>query len=420
MRATEMWTAVAIVVVGVAVGALAGWLLARRLRRARPIVRRPVALLAALAVAAAAVLGCAHLMLDRSAAARAIVWMEADTGDWRRFPARAVPAGAEPLAFRRALLPDEELEGITGDPELMTLLEETGTTAFLVLRGEDVLVERYLAGASASSTQTSFSVAKSWLSALVGIAVDRGEIGSIEDPVTAYVPELLERDARFEQITLRHLLTMSSGLRYDEAGMPWSDDTLTYYAPDLRAVALSADVVEPPGRRWHYNNYNPLLIGLVLERATGRPVADYLSEVLWQPMGAEADGSWSLDSDASGFEKMESGLNARAMDFARLGYLFAHDGAVAGRQVVPAAWVSAATANDVSTDPAAHYQLGWWVDTERPGRFYARGNHGQFIYVDPVTDVVVVRTGTRAGLEGNAWPALLRAVADHVEARDAP
>lgn len=136
----------------------------------------------------------------------------------------------------------------------------------------------------------------------------------------------------------------------------------------------------------------------MLERATGRPVADYLAEVLWQPMGAEADGSWSLDSEASGFEKMESGINGRARDFAALGYLFAHDGAVGGRQVVPAEWVREATANDVTTDPAAHYQYLWWVDTERPGRFCAMDNHGQVISVDPAADVVVVRMGDRYGL----------------------
>jgi CubicO group peptidase (beta-lactamase class C family) len=356
-------------------------------------------------------------MVDRSAAARAIVWMDADTGDWRRFPARPVPAGPAPLALRDAPLPAGALDGVSlpgGAPSLSALLDKTGTTAFLVLRGDDVVVEQYLNGSSREATQTSFSVAKSFVSTLVGIAVARGEIGSLDDPVTTYVPELLERDQRFADIALRDLLTMSSGLRYQEYGMPWSDDAVTYYAPDLRAVALGAEVVEPAGQRWHYNNFNPLLLGLVLERATGHPVADYLAEVLWQPMGAEADGSWSLDSEASGFEKMESGINGRARDFAALGHLFAHDGVAGGRQVVPAAWVHEATANDVSTDPAPHYQYFWWVDTERPGRFYAHGNHGQFIYVDPATDVVVVRMGARYGISGEDWPKVLREVTDHV------
>jgi CubicO group peptidase (beta-lactamase class C family) len=106
---------------------------------------------------------------------------------------------------------------------------------------------------------------------------------------------------------------MTSGLRYQEGGGPWGDDTATYYAPDLRALALTrTEVVEPPGRRFHHNNFNPLLVGLALERAVGMPVASYLEQRLWRPLGMEADGSWSLDSRSSGFKKMESGLNARA------------------------------------------------------------------------------------------------------------
>jgi CubicO group peptidase (beta-lactamase class C family) len=174
------------------------------------------------------------------------------------------------------------------------------------------------------------------------------------------------------------------------------------------------EIDEAPGLRWHYDNYNPLLVGLVLERATGTPVAQYASEVLWQPLGAEADASWSADSEEHGFPKMESGFNARAVDYARFGYLFAHEGRVGDRQVVPAAWVAEATARDTSADPAEHYQYWWWVDTEREGRFSARGNKGQYVYVDPATDVVVVRMGRDYGIDD--WPAVLRDVADRVQA----
>jgi CubicO group peptidase (beta-lactamase class C family) len=230
--------------------------------------------------------------------------------------------------------------------------------------------------------------------------------------VTEYVPELAERDPAFSRITLRHLVTMSSGLAYEEQGLPWSDDARTYYDPDLRALALTVEVEEPPGRTWLYNNYNPLLVGLALERAVGRPVEEYAAEVLWQPMGAEADASWSADSEETRFPKMESGVNAVALDYARFGLLFAREGRAGTRQVVPAEWVAEATARDTSADPAEHYQYWWWVDEEREGRFSARGNKGQFVYVDPATDVVVVRTGREAVLED--WPAVLRDVADRV------
>lgn len=124
--------------------------------------------------------------------------------------------------------------------------------------------------------------------------------------------------ARRGRVLRRFGRTGSSGLKYDEGSLPWTDDTLTYYGTDLRKVALSAKIADSPGETFRYNNYNLLLEGLILERATGQSVTAYLSSRLWKPMGADATASWSLDSAGSGFEKMESGLNALARDFARL------------------------------------------------------------------------------------------------------
>jgi CubicO group peptidase (beta-lactamase class C family) len=249
----------------------------------------------------------------------------------------------------------------------------------------------------------------------VGIAIDEGAIGSVEDPVTDYVPELAERDPRFEQITLRHLLTMSSGLRYQEQEfpLPWGDDIATYYGTDLREVAIDgAEIVRPPGQEWLYNNYNPLLLGLVLERATSMSVSEYMASRLWQPLGAEQDASWSLDSEESGFEKMESGLNATAVDYARFGALYLHNGEWNGSQIVSADWIRAATAADTSTDPNASYQYFWWVDLARPGRFYGLGNYGQYLYVAPDTNTVIVRLGRDWGVDNGAWLATFHEIAD--------
>jgi CubicO group peptidase (beta-lactamase class C family) len=395
------------------------WAAARRVRRRRGRVAAAlVAVLVWTAVAAGGLQLWARSSLDTSGVARAVVWMDADVDDRLRFPALPIPAGDTPLPLREGDLPAGVLDRVTvpgsGEEALGALLDRTRTTAFVVLRGDEVLVEEYGEGQSRESLQTSFSVAKSVLSTLVGIAIERGEIGGLDDPVTEYVPELLDRDPAFSRITLRHLVTMSSGLAYEERGLPWSDDARTYYDPDLRALALTAEIAEPPGRTWLYDNYNPLLVGLALERAVGRPVEEYAAEVLWGPMGAEADASWSADSEATRFPKMESGVNAVALDYARFGLLFARDGRAGGRQVVPAAWVAEATARDTAADPAEHYQYWWWVDEEREGRFSARGNKGQFVYVDPATDVVVVRTGRDPVIED--WPAVLRDVADRVAA----
>ena len=384
--------------------------------RGRRSVRTALAAVTSLVVAGAAFYGWAWVMQDRSAVARAVIWMDAGVEDRLRFESVPILAGDDVLALRGGRRPSGLLDRLPLSDgttiELEDLLQETQTTSFIVLRDDDILEERYPMGGAREDPVTSFSVAKSILSTVVGLAIERGEIGSLDDPVTDYVPELLERDERFAAITLRHLITMSSGIHYEEHRLPWSDDARTYYSPDLRKTALSVEVEQEPGTQWLYNNYNPLLMGLVLERATGRSLPDYVSEVLWKPLGAEGDASWSIDSMRSGFAKMESGFNARPIDFARFGYLFAHEGRVGERQVVPTDWVAEATAADRSSDPAAFYQYWWWVDTEHPGRFLARGNKGQFVYVDPATDVVVVRTGVDFGIEN--WPEVLASVVDRV------
>src|SRR6185369_10252712 len=126
-----------------------------------------------------------------------------------------------------------------------------------------------------------------------------------------YLPEL--KAAYWSEITIRHLVSMSSGLKYSDGFFPWSDNPRVYYSMDLRKLACEASREEPPGVRFHYNNYNLLLLGMILERVTGATVSAYLQEKIWEPLGMEYSASWSLDSEESGMEKMESGLNARAI-----------------------------------------------------------------------------------------------------------
>jgi CubicO group peptidase (beta-lactamase class C family) len=349
-----------------------------------------------------------------------MLWMEADVGDQFRFPSRVIPAGAVVSPLPRSGEVDLSTPSVVAaeaEGDIDEFLSDTDTRAFLVLHSDRLVYERYIDSSDGRTLETSFSVAKSFLSTLVGIALDEGLIGSVEDPVTEYLPELAERDRRFDEITLRHLLTMTSGLRYEEQGLPlpWGDDIETYYGTNLRDVALDHSEIErPPGQEWLYNNYNPLLLGLVLERATAMSVSEYMATRLWQPLGAERDATWSLDSKQSGFEKLESGLNATAVDYARFGALFLHDGEWNGTRIVSEDWVRAATAVDTTTDPAPFYQYFWWVDVERPGRFYALGNFGQYVYVAPDADTVVVRLGGDWGVDNDTWLATLRHVADQL------
>jgi CubicO group peptidase (beta-lactamase class C family) len=208
---------------------------------------------------------------------------------------------------------------------------------------------------------------------LIGAAIADGVIDSLDDPVIQYIPEIAGRG--LDTLTIRDLLLMNSGIRYVEGGelpfymVPFADDVITYYSPDMRKVALSVEASGAPiGESFRYNNYHPLLEGLIIERATGMHVAEYLQERFWKPMGAEFPASWSLDSDASGFEKMESGINARARDFARFGLIFLHNG---------------------------YYKYHWWGINNDDGSYdyFAQGRYDQIVYVAPRKNVVIVRLG---------------------------
>jgi CubicO group peptidase (beta-lactamase class C family) len=389
---------------------------ARRLRRWFLLAGVVVALLIA---AVLGVYAWAWSSTDESTLARAMIWRESDVGDQHRFPARRIPAGARasplPVGVEADLVADGE------GTELDEFLRETDTLAFVVVHEDRLVYERYFDGATRGSLQTSFSAAKSFVSTLVGIAIEAGLIGSVDDRITEYLPDLAARDPGFRQITLHDLLTMSSGIRWREGGFPsLGDDTYTYYGVDLRDVALNRVRIEgPPGVAWQYNDYNPLLLGLVLERTSGTSVANFMATRLWQPLGAEADATWNLDSERSGFEKMESGLNARPVDYARFGLLFLHNGKWNGRRVVSKAWVRAATRAGSPTDPGyyANYRYFWWLDPDRPGRFYAFGKYGQYIYVAPDADTVVVRFGSGSGVTSTTWLATFRDVAEQLERR---
>jgi CubicO group peptidase (beta-lactamase class C family) len=345
---------------------------------------------------------------------RTIFWGESDYKDLERFPARTIH-NAPPVSHFDKLPADNpyasQIEAIGGDSSngsLERYLQASGTTAFLVVHDDKLLYERYFNGYDQRSVNTSFSMAKSFASSLVGIAIDEGHIKSVEEPITNYLPELLKKDKRFKSITIRNLLTMSSGIKYEEgATLPWSeqaDDTKTYYSTDLRELALNSQIEGKAGQYFEYNNYNPLLVGIILERATGMHVARYLQQKLWKPMGMEANGSWSLDSKKDGFEKMESGVNARARDFARFGMLFAKEGNWRGKQLISRGWVEESTRPDTSMDPSQDYQYFWWVNTPNgKNHFSAQGNYGQYIYVAPEKDLVIVRLGKEEGEKGYGY-----------------
>ena len=377
-------------------------------------VRKVIVGVITIFVVLASFYGAMYLLTPYSGFARALVWMDADIKDYEKFPARTMN-NAPPLfnfetvdsatqnQYLRVL--DTIVASQPSSPNTVTrasfdeLLASTETTAFLIIKDDRLIYENYFNGYERDSINTSFSVAKSFVSALVGISIDEGLIDSVDDPITKYIPELQNKDSRYSAITIKNLLSMASGLRYLEEETPFSDDTKTYYDPNLRAIALSAVIEGEPGERFHYNNYNYLLLGIILERATGMPVAKYMEEKLWKPLGMEAPASWSLDSETNGFEKMESGINARAIDFAKFGRLYLNNGSNwNGEQTISEKWISTSTSANSTNDPSMEYQYGWWIyppqdDVDNNRHFSARGNLGQFIYVALEERLVIVRHG---------------------------
>ena len=356
--------------------------------------------------------------------ARTMAWGASTVYTYQKlFLSHPLYAAATPFHF--AASPDprvEELFGkLSGSSDWNGFLEKNDTQAFIVMRAGQVVYEHYFNDTKRDSMLTSFSVAKSFTSALIGKAIQDGFMRSVDDPITEYLPELAQRDPRFKAITIRNLLMMASGLDYQE-NRPFivnGDDPLTTYFPDQRQVALeNTHIIAPPGQYWLYNKYHPQLLGMILERTTGMSVTHYLQKTLWEPLGMEYDGSWSIDSQQSNFEKMEAGVNARAIDFAKFGELFLNGGSWQGKQIIAKEWVDESTQPYLPNQYASYYPqwfvtpygrtyytLMWWGITRGEGGydFYAAGDHGQYIYVSPQKQLVIVRNGLNYGIPSEQW-----------------
>lgn len=342
---------------------------------------------------------------------RCIVNQEGKTTDYLFFPERKIEKSAAPYQY--AVRPDSAIGALDiqyttkGQPRnqpLGELAKRTATTSLLVIHHDEIVHEEYFNGYHADSVNTSFSTVKSIVSLLIGIAIDEGYIKSETQPISDFIPEL--GDTEFAGITIRELLTMRSKIAYQEGGLWFGDNAKTYYFPDLRALALKHMRVDKAyAGQFHYNNYHPLLLGMILERSTGVSVSKYLEEKIWKKVGAQYDASWSLDSESSGFEKMESGLNFRTVDMAKIGSMLLHRGSWNSQTCVSQAWLdrSVVTAEPMNESGIGYGYMWYSFPNEKGGYdYFAHGNHGQYLYISPQNDTVIVRTGTDEG-EIDTW-----------------
>ncbi|HBS48791.1 MAG TPA: 6-aminohexanoate hydrolase [Rhodobacteraceae bacterium] len=280
-------------------------------------------------------------------------------------------------------------------------IEARAVTSLLVLEGGEIRHESYHLGTEAEDRRISWSVAKSYLSALLGVLLEEGAIASIDDPVTDYAPAL--EGSAYEGATIRNVLNMASGVTFDE----------DYFDPDSdinrmgRAIALGGtlddftasftETFAAPGETWQYVSIDTHVLGMVIRGATGRPVAELLSEKIVQPLGLERHGSYITDGAGAAF--VLGGLNFTTRDFARFALMIEQDGRFGGEQIVPADWIAASTAPSAPTEPGnIGYGFQWWIPVgAEAGEFLARGVYGQYLYIDQARDVVIVATGADRG-----------------------
>lgn len=357
---------------------------------------------------------CCALLLSGCTVGRFFMYNFADTKDHRKFPARPLQPSSEPLSYARAQA-EFGPKKITYDGKeqgFEDFLQEHRTVAFLVIHRDTLKYERYFKGYDEARIHTSFSMAKSVVSMLIGCAIDDGFINAVDQPVTDFIPEMQKNG--WDKVTLEHVLQMTSGMDFSESYVnPFGTAAKFYYGRRLVRNTERLKLKREPGTRFEYVSGNTQLLGIVLERALRtkgdqRSVTQYLNDKLWQPLGMVYPSSWSIDRKDEGVEKAFCCINAPARDFAKLGSLYLHKGNWQGEQLVSAEWVERSTRVDTTNGSAQHYQYQWWLPSDE-GDYMAQGILGQFVYVDPSRDLVIVRLGTKYA--GVGWPNIFRNVA---------
>ena len=324
----------------------------------------------------------------------------------RRSPhPRALPRSATPLA-----IPPQTVVGFMAAQRVSGLL---------VIQDGRIVVERYGLGRTPGDRWTSFSIAKSVTSILVGAALQDGLIRSLDDPVSRYLPEMA--GSAYDDVTVRNLVTMTSGVRWTEDYADPTSDVVRIgsWTPEpgvdpLVSFMRTLPRIAPPGTRFQYKSGEADLAGVLVARAVGMPLASYLQKRVWRPAGMEADAVWIHDT--AGYDRGGCCLSLSLRDSGRLGLMMLNGGEAGGRRILSKAWVRAATAKQMDTGyPDMGYGYMWWT---RPGEFQANGIFGQTIAVIPAERLVIVinsawpRPSDRAMAEGRtAFIAAVRAAA---------
>ena len=316
------------------------------------------------------------LWLDSCVVYRAVRYGSPGIDDYRTFPQDTIRRGDHTFAF--AETPHEERIFDTlrafrsaGGPTTAAqalAAEKKMSCGVLLIRNDSILFEYYQGKIGRSDVSTVFSISKSLTALLCGIAVDEGFIRSVDDPVTDYIAELRDADPRFARLTIGHLLDMRAGLKFKEnySFNPFSGMARLHYGRNMLRQMKHLKFKEEPGTSFEYCSMSTAILGIVIERATGRSYADYMSEKVWQPLGMESDALMSLDAVRIRYPRAYGGVSATARDLAKVGRLYMNRGRFGDRQIVDSAWVdttfSVERAHANSGKKVTGYSYSWWRD----------------------------------------------------------
>jgi len=284
-------------------------------------------------------------------------------------------------------------------------VEARAVTAIVVLKDGLLRHEAYYRGTGPDDLRISWSVAKSFLSALLGVLLEEGEIESVEDPVTRYAPAL--EGTAYDGATIEDVLQMESGVKFNEDYFDfWSDinkmGRVLALGRSMDGFAADIDeTIAEPGEMWKYVSIDTHVLSMVIRGATGRPIAELMSEHIVAPLGLERAPTYVTDGFGTAF--VLGGLNLTTRDYARFGQMILQNGAWEGEQIVPAAWVAASTRPSAKTEPgASRYGYQWWMPADaRPGEVFARGVYGQYIYINKPLGVVIAVNSADKGFRGD-------------------
>lgn len=292
---------------------------------------------------------------------------------------------------------------------LSAFLEQTGTTAFLIIRNDTILYEGYFNGHNRDTYCKSFSASKVFVSALIGIAIDEGLIESVNDPVMKYLPEI--KDKRLADMTINHCLSLTSGIKSTKKEVfPWHDKVKIYYTRDIRKLVTNINYGHDPGKEYSVEEFSPVILAMVIEKVTGASVSKYLEEKIWKPLGMTSKAIWVTDRKKDGFEAANSGLTALPVDFAKFGRLYLNKGKFENKQLISEKWIKESTPPDTASltfwrniehyeNKDVYFNSMWWGLRNANGdyEYSASGHFGQRIYIAPSRNSILVRFGTKDG-----------------------